>query len=256
MEAPPRSSVFQGLPFLARVGATGFLAAAALGLYASLRQIEHHHAKNDGQPDLSYTDLLGAYHGTHIDSPMRAALLGTLPGHANLGLEAAEREALLAWLDDGRAAEVFDDIDRGDLAPVEILARRCDSCHTDGGAAAAFDDFAAVKPLLSDKQLVPTPVDIVWTSLHTHAPAMFGYGFVLCLAALLTRHGRLLRSAPMALAGTGLALDVGAWIPARESALLVASIATGGALFSLGCVLALFVVLHDVWWPARRAPGA
>jgi hypothetical protein len=27
---------------------------------------------------------------------------------------------------------------------------------------------------------------------------------------------------------------------------------TGGALFSAGCALAIVVVLHDVWWPARR----
>jgi hypothetical protein len=248
----PRTSLLQGLPFLARLGATGFLFAAALGLYASLRQIQHHHGKNDGVPELSYTDVVGAYHGVNLPSPMRSALEGSLAGHEGLVFEAGEREALLAWLDDGRAAEVFDDIDRGDMAPIEIFARRCDSCHTDGGAAAAFDSFASVKPLLSDKQLVPTPADIVWTSLHTHAPAMFSYGFVLCLAALLTRHGRVLRSLPLALAGLGVALDVGSWIPARDFGFLVPAIVTGGALFSAGCALAIVVVLHDVWWPARR----
>jgi hypothetical protein len=84
---------------------------------------------------------------------------------------------------------------------------------------------------------------------------MFSYGFVLCLAALLTRHGRLLRSAPLALAGLGLALDVGSWVPARDFGLLVPAIVTGGALFSAGCALAIVVVLHDVWWPVR-APAA
>lgn len=238
-----------GLPLLARLGVTGFLAIALLGIWASVRQIEIHHGKSDGEPGLSAADVRGGYHTTSIPSPMLAALEGTLDGHPPLELDEDQRAALLAWLESERPAQDFDDIDLDLLAPLEILAERCSDCHARDGTAPAFDDFADVKGLLAGKRLEPPPTEVRWTSLHTHAPAMVGFGLLLTFLALFTRFGRNLRSAPIALAGIGIALDLGAWIPARDAANLVYAIIAGGALYSMGCVLAMLLVLIEVWLP-------
>lgn len=245
-----------GLPLLARLGVTGFLAIAALGLYASIQQIEIHHGKSDGEPGLSEADVRGGYHTTVIPSPMRAALEGSLAGHAPLELDDDQRAALVDWIESERPAQMFDDIDLDLLAPIEILGERCSDCHASDGEAASFASFADVKGLLSDKVLEPPPTEVRWTSLHTHAPAMVGFGLLLALLGLLTRFGRHLRSLPMALAGIGIALDLGAWIPARESASLVYAIVAGGALYATGCALALVLVLLEVWLPAPTRDDA
>ncbi|MEZ5977899.1 MAG: hypothetical protein R3F34_06755 [Planctomycetota bacterium] len=253
---PPAFRPLGGLPILARLGATGFVLVALLGLWASMKQIEQHHGKNDGEPGVSLTDVVGAYHGAKIPAPMRSAVEGTLAGHGGVTLEQDERAAMLAWLDDGRAAEMFDDIDLDDMAPVEILARRCGECHSSSGGAPPFDTFADVKATLSDKELVPTPPELQLTSLHSHAPGMVAFGLVLALAALVSRFGRFLRSLPLALAGIGIALDLGAWLPARDSASLVYAIVAGGALFAAGCALACALVLLEVWLPCRHGASA
>lgn len=248
----PLAGLLAGLPVVARLGVTGFVMIAALGIWASLRQIEIHHGKNDGEPGLSDADVRGAYHTTTIPSPMRSALAGTLAGHPPLDLDTDQHAALATWIASDRPAQMFDDIDLDLLAPVEIFAERCSSCHAASGSAPAFATFADVKGLLSDKVLEPPPPEVRWTSLHTHAPGMVTFGLLFAALALTTRFWRHLRAAPMALAGIGIALDLGAWIPARESASLVSAIVAGGALYATGCVLALALVLLEVWLPLPK----
>lgn len=247
------AGLLAGLPIVARLGVTGFVLVAALGIWASVRQIEIHHGKSDGELGLSAADVRGGYTTTTIPSPMRAALAGTLADHPPLELDAEQRAALEDWIASDRPAQMFDDIDLDLLAPVEIFAERCTSCHASGGAAPAFDTFSDVKGLLSDKVLEPPPPEVRWTSLHTHAPGMVSFGLLFTVLALTTRFWRHLRAAPMALAGIGIALDLGAWIPARDSASLVGVIVAGGALYATGCLLALGLVLAEVWLPARRS---
>jgi hypothetical protein len=43
--------------------------------------------------------------------------------------DAKERAALAKWLAGKRINEEYDSLDAGELAPAEILARRCVSCH-------------------------------------------------------------------------------------------------------------------------------
>jgi mono/diheme cytochrome c family protein len=249
MDTSTTNRPLAGLPLFARLGVTGFLGIALLGIWASVKQIEIHHGKSDGEPGLSAADVRGGYHTTTIPSPMLAALEGTLDGHPPLDLADDQRAALYAWLESERPAQDFDDIDLDLLAPVEILAERCSDCHAKDGSAAAFSDFADVKGLLAGKRLEPPPPEVRWTSLHTHAPGMVGFGLLLAFLALFTRFGPKLRSAPIALAGIGIALDLGAWIPARETAGLVNAIIAGGALYSSGCILAVLLVLIEVWLP-------
>lgn len=255
-DAERPAGLLAGLPFLARLGVTGFLSIAALGLWASIQQIEIHHGKSDGEPGLSEADVRGGYHTTIIPSPMRAALEGTLVGHGPLEIDDEQRAALVEWIESEQPAQMFDDIDLDLLAPVEIFAERCSSCHATGGEAAAFDVFADVKGLLSDKVLEPPPIEVRWTSIHTHAPAMVGFGLLLTLMALMTRFGPRLRSLPMAMAGIGIALDLGSWIPAGDAAGLVNAIVVGGALYGTGCALAIVLVGLEVWLPRRANDAA
>jgi mono/diheme cytochrome c family protein len=247
------------LPLLAKLGLSATLAVLGLGLWASLRHIEDHHAKNDGdKSSLTVADVEGAYHGLSLPSPLRAVLGGRAPEHPSLAAVPASAIASLnAWLSSDRILETYDDIDLGDQAPAELIAAHCGACHagdavdpTVGQISLAY--WVDLAPLISDKEIRPTPYEILITSLHTHAPAMALMALAVGLLALLSRFPRGLASLPMALGGLGLLIDVSGWLIARVTPGYAPILMAGGATFfaaqSLGCLL----IFAELWLPRRQ----
>lgn len=249
------------LPLLAKLGLSATLAVLGLGLWASVEHIEDHHAKNDGdRSSVSVADIEGAYHGLSVPSPLRAVLGGRAPEHPSLAAVPADALAALnAWLNGERLLETYDDIDLGERAPAELIATHCGACHagdavdpTQGRISLAYwEDLA---PLLSDKELRPTPYEILITSLHTHAPAMALMALAVGLLALCSRFPRLLAALPMGLGGLGLLIDLSGWLIARYTAGYAPILMAGGATFFAAQALGILLILAELWLPRRRSP--
>lgn len=252
---------------LARVGIASLVLVVLVGIAASAAHLRDHYQNRDGDPRLTFTDLVGAYHGIKAPSPLIRALESGHPGT----LPQDRRDQLLDWLlgkkdpagrrppgGNPRLAEDYDSLDLGDKAPAEILRAACLSCH----AAASPDPIAKrvpldywdnVRAIAFPKDIAPTPRDKLVTSIHAHALALASLSLLLAALLLMTSLPRALASALVAVMGVALLADFACQWFSRDHAPLVWGVMIAGTAYHAAAVLACLVVLVELARPARRA---
>jgi hypothetical protein len=251
----PASFRLRDLGALARLGITCLCLVLLGGFAASVSHIYIHDHKRDERPGLTIDDIKGVYHGVQSRSPLLVALEA---GHPDT-TSPEERSALLAWLNGGRVNEEYDDFDKGDMAPAEIIARECVSCHnraytdpTGIGQRMPLDTWDAVRVVAYSRDIQPNSLAIVVNSTHTHALAIGTLCLIIAALGLGTRLPRMVVNPLIALMGVGLLADLAAWWITRLYADFAYVIIAGGAAFCIGSVLLLLLVIVDLWWPRRR----
>src|SRR3954464_12588132 len=116
---PPHWPLLADLSLPARLGIICLCLVVLGGLAVSYQHIVNQNENRDEQPGLSMEDLKGAYHGVRTTAPLAKALRR---GHPE-ALAEPQRKILLDWLDKERVGENYDNLDRGDSAPNEIISR-------------------------------------------------------------------------------------------------------------------------------------
>jgi hypothetical protein len=242
------------LGFGTRLGLTFLVLTILGGLAASLQHLVWHHQNRDEQPGVSMTDIQGAYHGVVQPAPLLTALERNHPPE----LAAKDRDLLLGWLRGTRINEDYDNLDLGDSAPNEIIARACVSCHArnatqgDGiGKTIPLEFYDDAKKVAFSKRINPTDVKILAASTHTHALALGSLTIVMSGMLLLTRWPRALVGLLILLAGGSLFADLGSWWLARGTAGFVYLIAAAGTAYAATMALAGLAVIADLWLPRR-----
>ncbi|MDX2149053.1 MAG: hypothetical protein SFZ23_16190 [Planctomycetota bacterium] len=227
------------------------------GFAASVTYIFQHHGKKDGEPELTLTDVQGAYHGVDAESPLRRALENNHPPE----MPEAARQALLKWLASDRIAQDYDNLDLGENAPAELIAANCLSCHSrkvaDTNPIAnkyPLDYFDDIKKIAFAKKLTPPSIEILTVSTHTHALALGSLSVVVAALALASGWSRRFMGLLIFASGFGLLLDLGSWWLARQSAVFVYGIIVGGGMYSGSSLLLLGAVLLDLFLPAKADP--
>jgi hypothetical protein len=243
------------LGFFARLGVAGIVLTLLGGLIASAAYVHVHHAKRDGQPGLSMTDLIGSYHG--IDAP--APLLQTLErGHPEPPheLESLERQALIDWLRSDRIAQTYDDLDLGDFAPAEIIAFNCLACHARRVAetheiarTVPLDYWDDVSRLAFPLKIDPPPMEILIVTTHTHALSLATISVATMLLLLMTSWPRRLVGFLIGAGGIALLLDISAWWLARLDPMFVYVIVIAGSAYLFITAVSQLVVLLDLLMP-------
>jgi hypothetical protein len=249
-----------------RVGLTCLVLTALGGLVASARHVVDHHQGRDERPGLSLDDLRGAYHGVRTTAPLIIALQREHPADVtddrDLQLTAREQDVLGQWLAGDRISEDYDNLDLGDAAPAEIMAARCLACHSRGatlgegvGERIPLDYWDDVKKVAFSREINPVDLEILTTSMHTHALGLVTLSLVAGGLALATAWPRRLVQGLIAVMGIALAADLGGWWLARPWAGAVWIIVVGGGVYGAAVALALLLVLVDLWRPAsEKAP--
>lgn len=253
----------RSMTFSARLGATGLVAALALGLVASALHLVNHYEKRDGIPGLTLDDITAAYRGIEAPAPLVQALERDHPPE----LPETERAALFAWLSSDRITEDYDSLDLGDDAPAEIIARSCQSCHARNASPSAdqvrakdwpLDYFDDVKKVAFARSVPATPTNIVLMSMHAHAPAMATMSIAIGAMALATAFPRRLVGFLMGVAGIALIADLASWLLAREWAPAIHVIVGAGVAYNVATAALLLLILLELWYPraARRKGSA
>jgi hypothetical protein len=246
------------LPIAVRLGLTGVVLTMLVGLASALVHLRTAHERRDEEPGLSLDDLRAAYSGIHAPSRLAVALESGHPAT----LAASERARLVVWLKSSRVSEDFDDPDKGNSSPAEIVQKNCLACHarksTEGngvGQRLPLEYWADVKKLAFARELEPTPLDIVITSAHTHALSMALVSLAAILLAGMTRWSARWWGPLACVGGLALSADIASWFLARESSAFVLVIATAGGLWFLSTTIAFVLALLEMWI-AQRAERA
>jgi len=256
------------LSLLARLGVACVVLVLLGGLAASAEHVVDHHGPKDDIKGLSLDDVMGAYHGVQAPPLLAAALQR---GHPE-NLSSKAKDALLDWVlgpadasgkraGPKQLAENYDNFDLGDMAPNELIAANCNSCH----ARAVADTHAIAKTVPLDrrddvlrlalpKNLTPVSTEILITSTHTHALSLGTLAVVTIALVLATGWPRRLVSLAAFLIGAGLLVDLGGQWAARQYAWGVYLLIGGGSVYGGASVLALLAVLVDLCLPRRTTP--
>jgi hypothetical protein len=240
------------LPAGARLGLTGLLVTLLMGMAASAMHIVWHYEKRDEKPGFSKDDIVSAYHGLNAPATLLAALSA---GHPD-NLKPEQRKVLTDWLSGTRVAEDYDSLDLGDLAPAEIIATSCVSCHarksTDQIASRLpLENWEDIKKVAFPTNIEPVPIKITAVSTHTHALSLAAMSLTLSLLAFMSRLPRGLVSLLTLAAGVGLTVDIASWWLARVDPFFVNTIMLGGGVYNLCTTLLAFLLILDLWFPKR-----
>ncbi len=250
-----QTSLLRQLGFSARLGITLILLTLLGGLTVSGIYMKMHHENRDEQPGLTLNDIRGHYAGVITPSPLLNAIERGHPEEQS----SEARKVLLDWLKSNRISEDYDSLDLGDLAPAEIIASDCLSCHSaqstgdDAYPQLPLDYFDQVKKVANSSDIRPVDTKILAASTHTHAISLSVLSLAVGGLLLLTGWPRGLTNLLILLMGTGLALDIGGWWLARLNGAVVPIIVLGGVIFAASVALSLLLVIADLWRPGKIA---
>ncbi len=254
MPTTPNRPLLRHLPALTRLGLSGLMLVLLMGMAASAAHLFFHYRNRDESKEFTLDDVRAAYHG--LDKP--SSLLTSLEQGHPTTLKKDERDLLIKWLNSGRIAEDYENIDLGADSPSGIIAASCLSCHsatsTDTKAAAIrLDSMDNIKKVAFSKKVNPNPVNIIAVSTHTHALALGTLSLAVFALIWLTRLPRTLVSVLFAINGLALFGDIAAWWLARNTESFVYLIAGAGGIYNATTTLMIVLVLTDLWWPRSRA---
>jgi hypothetical protein len=248
-----QASKLRQLGLSARLGLTLIVLTLLGGLTVSGIYMAMHHENRDEQPRLTMSDIRGHYAGVNVPSPLLDAIERNHPEEQS---EDA-RKVLIDWLKGDRISEDYDSLDLGDMAPAEIIASDCLSCHSRHSTGAgtypqlALDYFDDVRTIAYSRDIRRVGTEVLAASTHTHAISLA----VLALAStgllLLTGWPKGLANALILLMGLGLSLDIGGWWVARINGAVVPLIVAGGFIFTVSIALSLVLVVADLWRPCK-----
>lgn len=248
-------SQLRPLGITARLGLTMLVLTLLGGLTVSGIYMKMHHNNRDERPGLTMTDIRGHYAGVNVPAPLLSALER---GHPE-DLPEQSKQVLIDWLKGNRISEDYDSLDLGDLAPAEVIASDCLSCHSrqstgeDAYPELPLDFYDDVVAVAISRDIRPVGVEVLAASTHTHAISLAVLALASCGLMLLTGWPRTLVNPIVLLMGFGLALDLSGWWIARVNGGVVPLIVVGGFIFAAAVAVALLLVIADLWRPAQRA---
>jgi len=254
----------RGLSIPARLGLTCLLLTVLGGLASSAVHVVHHYENRDELPDLTFQDFEGAYHGVRTIAPLIVQLKSGHPTeidpqYADI-LSDKDRDFLLRWLGSDRISEDYDNLDLGDLAPVEIIDQSCLDCHSripleDNPAEKSIplEYWDDVKKVAFSRTINPASIEIMLTSTHTHALGMATLALIIAILTLMSSLPKRFRHGCLFVIGISLMLDLGSWWIARIWVGGVWIMLFAGMCFGISMTITTLALMLDLWLPPSKS---
>jgi hypothetical protein len=255
----PSRFLTRSLPFFARLGLSGLLAALLIGMAASASHLFTHYENRDDQKGFTMDDVKSAYHGLEAPSKLLTSLKS---GHPDT-LKADGRDVLTKWIQSGRVNEDYENIDLGIASPREVIASSCLECHSaksdpakTKGNTLRLDTLEDIRKVAFSRKVNPNPENIVVMSMHAHALSLGTMSVVLAALLWSTRLPRGLVGLLLLINGLALPIDLASWYLARKYETFVNVIVASGGIYNGTTALIMLLVLLDLWWPFRPQASA
>jgi hypothetical protein len=144
-----------------------FLLMIGVAYLFALLHMYYSHEGRDGQPGLSVDDVMIAYHGSHDQTRLGAAING--PMASNLPSKAAKVE-ILDWIGDGASEADFE------ARVLPIFENNCVMCHSaaSGMNIVSLESFESVSALTETDTGATIPALVRVSHIH-----LFGIAFIL-----------------------------------------------------------------------------
>jgi len=217
---------------------TMFLITIGIGYLFALLNLYYTHQGRDGEPGLSVNDVVIAYHGSHNQTRLGAAING--PMASNLPNDAA-KEIILDWINNGAKEDAF----KEKVKP--IMDDNCIICHS-AESGMSIPDFTAYANVV---QLTKTDTGATIPALvrvsHIH---LFGIAFILFFVGrifLLCEMNVTLKRTYVALPFIFLLLDISSWFITKIIPDFAYVVVAAGGLVGTTFGLQIIICIYQMW---------
>jgi len=228
---------YSELPLSVRILYTCVLCVVGLAYLFAFIYLYHTYSGRDGQPGLSYDDLVIAYTGSGKGSKIESALRGPM----STMLPADEATAVITWVQQGADRPTFDTF----VSP--LLEKRCISCH-DGSnphlvSLAGYDNVKKV----TDQDKGTDIFTLVRVS-HIH---LFGIVIFLFVIGQIFGHAYIrplwIKYVAMAAPFCALLIDISSWYLVKLYHPFAYLTMAGGALLGLSFGFMWVMSMYQMW---------
>jgi len=234
----PKYKRFSNTSVSEKILDTMFLITIGIGYLFALTHLYYSHQGRDGEPGLSVQDVVIAYHGSHNQTRLGAAING--PMASNLPNDAA-KEIILDWINQGATEDTFNE----QVKP--ILDDSCIMCHSaDSGMSIPFLTSYNEAIQLTKTDTGATIPALVRVS-HIH---LFGIAFILFFVGrifLLCEMEVKLKRTYVALPFIFLLLDISSWFITKIIPDFAYVVVGAGGLVGVTFGLQILICIYQMW---------
>jgi len=221
-----------------------FLITIGIGYLFAILNLYYTHQGRDGEPGLSVKDVMYAYHGSHNQTRLGAAING--PMEPNLPNMAAKK-TILDWIGHGATEEEFD----AKVNP--ILQNNCVMCHSaeSGLPVPHFDSYANVVKLTETDTGATIPALVRVSHIH-----LFGIAFILFFVGrifLLSDIPAWLKRTVVTIPFLFLIMDIASWYITKIVPGFAYVVIANGALMGVAFAGQLLTSLYQMWFYKPKA---
>ncbi|MDQ6973032.1 MAG: hypothetical protein Q9M30_10310 [Mariprofundaceae bacterium] len=235
----PKYKRFSGTSVSEKILDSMFLITIGIGYLFALLNLYYTHQGRDGEPGLSVKDVMYAYHGSHNQTRLGAAING--PMESNLPNMAA-KQTILDWINHGAQEDEFH-------AQVEpIMQSNCIMCHSaDSGLPIPhFDSYANVVKLTETDTGATIPALVRVSHIH-----LFGIAFILFFVGrifILCEMPVWLKRITVAIPFLFLLMDILSWYITKIIPGFAYVVIANGALMGLAFGGQVLLSLYQMWF--------
>jgi len=235
----PKYKRFEDASVSEKVLDTMFLITIGIAYLFALLNLYYTHQGRDGEPGLSVKDVMLAYHGSHNQTRLGAAING--PMEPNLPNKAA-KQTILDWISHGAPEDEFNE----KVNP--ILQNNCIMCHSaeSGLPIPHFTSYANVVALTKTDTGATIPALVRVSHIH-----LFGIAFILFFVGrifILCEMRVWVKRVTVAIPFIFLLVDIMSWFITKVYPGFAYVVVANGALMGLAFGGQLLTSLYQMWF--------
>ncbi|MDQ6989262.1 MAG: hypothetical protein Q9M19_05205 [Mariprofundaceae bacterium] len=242
----PHYRRFQDISVSEKLLNSMFLLMIAVAYLFALLHMYYAHEGRDGEAGLSVKDVMIAYHGSHDQTRLGAAIKGSMG--ANLPSAAAKND-ILDWINLGAHEDDY----QTRIRP--IFENNCIACHSvdSGMPIPSLESFADVRALTHTDTGATIPTLVRVSHIH-----LFGIAFILFFVGrifLLCEMPALWKRVAVIIPFAAVLIDILSWYITKSIPGFAYVVVISGGLMGLSLWFQIGVSMYQMWFHQKHHQG-